>query len=199
MSPFPTEINFFRDVNCRDLAPHPSAAAACPMRSTTGIQEENDCGINYLWRRWSQTPPRSRTGWMVIPQTAQVYVHRIHRLETLPSVCQNSAGGMLLRDPLPFTLSFWPFFFGHCLLSLLWLSCQVSYRARIRRAACQLTHEDLQAWHRSGDGAQISAAELNAFFPGCSCQMLQPLHLIFHACLHEGSGVTHVFGTDRRP
>lgn len=148
------------------LAPHPSATA-CPMRSPTGIQEaKNDCGINYLWRRWSQTPPRSRTGWMVIAQTAQVYVHRIHRLETLPSVCENSAGGMLLRDPLPFTLSFWPFFFGHCLLSLLWLSCQVSIRARIRRARrlSAHTHEDLQAWHRYGDGAQISAAELNAFF-----------------------------------
>ncbi|XP_029688805.1 proline-rich membrane anchor 1 isoform X2 [Takifugu rubripes] len=34
------------------------------MRSTTGIQEENDCGINYFWRRLSQIPPRSRTGWM---------------------------------------------------------------------------------------------------------------------------------------
>lgn len=157
MSPFQTEINFFRDVNGRDLAAHPSAAA-CPMRSTTGIQEENDCGINYLWRRWSQTPPRSRTAWMVIPQTAQVYVRRIHRLETLPSVCENSAGGMLLRDPLPFTLSFWPFFFGHCLLSLVWLSCQVSTAHAAGAPACQLTHEDLQAWHR------YSGAECVFFF-----------------------------------
>uniref|UniRef100_A0AAV2JI54 Uncharacterized protein n=1 Tax=Knipowitschia caucasica TaxID=637954 RepID=A0AAV2JI54_KNICA len=31
---------------------------------------------------------------------------------------------MLVQDLMPFTLSFWPFFFGHCLLSLLLLSCQ---------------------------------------------------------------------------
>lgn len=114
------------------LAPHPTGTA-CPMRSTTGIQEENDCGVNYFWRRLSQIPPRSRTGWMVIPQTAQVYAHRLLRLETLPSVCENSAGGMLLRDPLPFALSFWPFFFGHCLLSLFLLSCQVSTAHQARR------------------------------------------------------------------
>lgn len=33
-------------------------------------------------------------------------------------------------DLMPFTLSFWPFFFGHCLLSLLLLSCQVSIMPR---------------------------------------------------------------------
>lgn len=114
------------------LAPHPTDTA-CPMRSTTGIQEENDCGINYFWRRLSQIPPRSRTGWMVIPQTAQVYVYCIHWLETLPSVCENSAGGMLVQDLLPFTLSFWPLFVGHCLLSLFLLSCQVSTARQARR------------------------------------------------------------------
>ncbi|XP_061824898.1 proline-rich membrane anchor 1 isoform X2 [Nerophis lumbriciformis] len=32
--------------------------------------------------------------------------------------------GMLLQDLMPFTLSCWPFLLGHCLLSLLLLSCQ---------------------------------------------------------------------------
>lgn len=73
------------------LAPHPTGTA-CPMRSTTGIQEENDCGINYFWRRLSQIPPRSRTGWMVIPQTAQVYVYCIHRLETLREQRRRNVG-----------------------------------------------------------------------------------------------------------
>ncbi|TNM95445.1 proline-rich membrane anchor 1 isoform X1 [Takifugu flavidus] len=114
------------------------------MRSTTGIQEENDCGINYFWRRLSQIPPRSRTGWMVIPQTAQVYVYCIHWLETLPSVCENSAGGMLLQDLLPFTLSFWPLFVGHCLLSLFLLSCQGELQRSCSRAVAEKVSEQCQ-------------------------------------------------------
>lgn len=117
---------------------------ACPMRSTTGFQEENDCGINYFWRRLSQISPLNWTGWMVISQTVQAYVYCIHLLETLPSVFENSARGMLVQDLMPFTLSFWPFFFGHCLLSLFLLSCQVS--TAIRRATCQFTHEDRLHW-----------------------------------------------------
>lgn len=98
----------------------------CPMLSTTGFQEENDCGINYFWRRLSQISPLKWTEWMVISQTVQAYEYCIHLLETLPSVFENSAGGMLVQDLMSFTLSFWPFFFGHCLLSLFLLSCQVS-------------------------------------------------------------------------
>lgn len=109
------------------------------MLSTTGFQEENDCGINYFWRRLPQISPLNWTGWMVISQTVQAYVYCIHLLETLPSIFENSARGMLVQDLMPFTLSFWPFFFGHCLLSLFLLSCQV--RATIRRASCQFTHE----------------------------------------------------------
>lgn len=153
MSPFQPQNKLLSRCELSRLAPHPTDTA-CPMRSTTGIQEENDCGINYFWRRLSQIPPRSRTGWMVIPQTAQVYVYCIRWLETLPSVCENSAGGMLVQDLLPFTLSFWPLFVGHCLLSLFLLSCQVS-------TARQFTHEDLQACTVS-DGAQIRAAQPNA-------------------------------------
>lgn len=116
---------------------------ACPMRSTTGFQEENDCGINYFWRRLSQISPLNWTGWMVISQTVQAYVYCINLLETLPSVFENSARGMLVQDLMPFTLSFWPFFFGHCLLSLFLLSCQVSTTTR---RACQFTHEDRLHW-----------------------------------------------------
>lgn len=108
-----------------------ASLSTCPMLATTGFQEENDCGINYLWRRLSQRrPPLEWTGWMVISQTVQAYVYCIHLLETLPSVFENSARGMLVQDLMPFTLSFWPFFFGHCLLSLLLLSCQVSIMPR---------------------------------------------------------------------
>lgn len=99
---------------------------ACPMLSPKGFQEENDCGINYFWRRLSQVSPLNRAGWMVISQTVQAYVYCIHLLETLPSTCEISARGMLVHDLIPFTLSFWPFFFGHCLFSLFLLSCQVS-------------------------------------------------------------------------
>lgn len=114
---------------------------ACPMLPTTGFQEENDCGINYFWRRVS---PPNWTGWMVISQTVQAYVYCIHLLETLSSIFENSSIGMLVQDLLPFTLSFWPFFFGHCLLSLFLLSCQVSIV--LRRATCQFTREERLHW-----------------------------------------------------
>lgn len=117
---------------------------ACPMLSTTGFQEENDCGINYFWRRLSQISPLNWIGWMVISQTVQAYVYCIHLLETLPSIFENSARGMLCQDLMPFTLSFWPFFFGHCLLSLLLLSCQV--RITFKRATWQFTHEKRLHW-----------------------------------------------------
>ncbi|XP_014325033.1 proline-rich membrane anchor 1 [Xiphophorus maculatus] len=95
------------------------------MRSTAGCEEENDWGINYSRRRLSQLQPLKWKGWMVISQTLQAYVYScIHLLETLPSIFENSAGGMLLRDLMPFTLSFWPFFIAHCLLSQLLLSCK---------------------------------------------------------------------------
>ncbi|MEQ2314208.1 hypothetical protein AMECASPLE_009799 [Ameca splendens] len=101
------------------------------MRSTAGCEEENDWGINYSRRRLSQLQPLKWKGWMVISQTLQAYVYYcIHLLESLPSIFENSAGGMLLRDLMPFTLSFWPFFIAHCLLSQLLLSCTVSIALR---------------------------------------------------------------------
>ena len=130
--------NYFPRCELSRFATH-SHRLACPMLSTTGFQEENDCGINYFWRRLSQISPLNWTGWMVISQTVQAYVYCIHLLETLPSIFENSARGMLVQDLMPFTLSFWPFFFGHCLLSLFLLSCQVS--SMIRRATCHFTHE----------------------------------------------------------
>lgn len=115
------ERNYFGHVNGRPR----------PMLPTTGFLEEDDCGINYFWSRLPQTSPPSRTGWMVISQTLQPYVYCIHWLETLPSIFENSSRGMLVQDLMPFTLSFWPFFLGHCLLSLFLLSCQVRKGSRI--------------------------------------------------------------------
>uniref|UniRef100_H3BW85 Proline rich membrane anchor 1 n=1 Tax=Tetraodon nigroviridis TaxID=99883 RepID=H3BW85_TETNG len=47
---------------------------------------------------------------------------------------------MLVRDPLPFTLSFWPFFFGHCLLSLFLLSCQ-HHKGELQRSCSRAVAE----------------------------------------------------------
>lgn len=126
---------------------------ACHMLPTRRFQEENDCGINYFWRRLSQVSPLDWTGWMVISQ--KIHVFCIQLWEKLPTIYQNSAKrGMLVQDLIPFTLSLWPLFFGHCLLSLFLLSCQVSFASG--RATCsfyaweQLTHmylgADLGKW-----------------------------------------------------
>lgn len=117
------------------------------MLAPTGLKEENDCGINYFWRRLSQR--RSLlvewTGWMVISQTVQAYVYCINLLETLPnSVFENSARGMLVQDLMPFTLSFWPFFFGHCLLSLLLLSCQGELQRSCSQTVAEKVSEQCQ-------------------------------------------------------
>ncbi|XP_027131043.1 proline-rich membrane anchor 1-like isoform X1 [Larimichthys crocea] len=114
------------------------------MLSTTGFQEENDCGINYFWRRLSQISPLKWTEWMVISQTVQAYEYCIHLLETLPSVFENSAGGMLVQDLMSFTLSFWPFFFGHCLLSLFLLSCQGELQRSCSRTVAEKVSEQCQ-------------------------------------------------------
>ncbi|XP_072313797.1 proline-rich membrane anchor 1 [Eucyclogobius newberryi] len=122
-----------------------------------GLQEENGCGIKCLWRRLSQRrPPLEWTGWMVISGTLQAYVYCIHLLETLPSsVFKNSARGMLVQDLMPFTLSFWPFFFGHCLLSLLLLSCQ----GELQRSCSQTVAEKVS------DQCQLA----------CQCRRYPPL------------------------
>ncbi|XP_033844095.1 proline-rich membrane anchor 1 [Periophthalmus magnuspinnatus] len=127
------------------------------MLATTGLQEENGCGIKYLWRRLSQRRPLLEwTGWMVISDTLQAYVYCIHLLETLPSsVFKNSARGMLVQDLMPFTLSFWPFFFGHCLLSLLLLSCQ----GELQRSCSQTVAEKVS------DQCQLA----------CQCRRYPPL------------------------
>ncbi|XP_020500925.1 proline-rich membrane anchor 1 [Labrus bergylta] len=114
------------------------------MLSTTGIQEEIDCGINYFWRRLSQISPPNWTGWMVISQTVQAYVYCIHLLETLPNIFENSSRGMLVQDLMPFTLSFWPFFFGHCLLSLFLLSCQGELQRSCSRTVAEKVSEQCQ-------------------------------------------------------
>ncbi|XP_034530875.1 proline-rich membrane anchor 1 [Notolabrus celidotus] len=114
------------------------------MISTTGFQEETDCGINYFWRRLSQISPLNWTGWMVISQTVQAYVYCIHWLETLPSIFENSSRGMLVQDLMPFTLSFWPFFFGHCLLSLFLLSCQGELQRSCSRTVAEKVSEQCQ-------------------------------------------------------
>ncbi|XP_070777181.1 proline-rich membrane anchor 1 [Enoplosus armatus] len=114
------------------------------MLPTTGFQEENDCGINYFWRRLPQTSPLNWTGWMVISQTVQAYVYCIHLLETLPSIFENSARGMLVQDLMPFTLSLWPFFFGHCLLSLFLLSCQGELQRSCSQTVAEKVSEQCQ-------------------------------------------------------
>ncbi|XP_026209754.1 proline-rich membrane anchor 1 [Anabas testudineus] len=114
------------------------------MLPSTGFQEENDCGINYFWRRLSQISPPSWTGWMVISQTVQAYAYCIHLLETLPSVFENSSRGMLVQDLMPFTLSFWPFFFGHCLFSLFLFSCQGELQRSCSRSVAEKVSEQCQ-------------------------------------------------------
>ncbi|XP_034714758.1 proline-rich membrane anchor 1 [Etheostoma cragini] len=114
------------------------------MLSTTGFQEENDCGINYFWSRLSQISPLNWTGWMVISQTVQAYVYCIHLLESLPIIFENSARGMLVQDLMPFTLSFWPFFFGHCFLSLFLLSCQGELQRSCSRTVAEKVSEQCQ-------------------------------------------------------
>lgn len=119
------------------------------MLASRGVQEDHGCGINYLRRRPSQRrrrPPPEWTGWMVISRTVQAYVYCIHLLETLPSsVFENSARGMLLvQDLMPFTLSFWPLFFGHCLLSLLLLSCQGELQRSCSQTVAEKVSEQCQ-------------------------------------------------------
>ncbi|KAM4624891.1 proline-rich membrane anchor 1 [Polymixia lowei] len=114
------------------------------MLPTTGFQEENDCGINYFWRRLSQISQLNWIGWMVISKTVQSYVYCIHLFETLPSVFENSARGMLVQDLMPFTLSFWPFFFGHCLLSLFLLSCQGELQRSCSQSVAEKVSEQCQ-------------------------------------------------------
>lgn len=83
---------------------------------------------------------------VVIARAAQAYVYCIHLLETLPrSVLENSAGGMLLvQDLMPFTLSFWPLLFGHCLLSLLLLSCQGELQRSCSQTVAEKVSEQCQ-------------------------------------------------------
>lgn len=111
------------------------------MPPTTEIQEQNEYGINYFWRRQSQISPLTWIGWMRISQTVKSYAYRACLLATLSSVFEKSAGGMLVQDLIPFTLSFWPLLFGHCILSLVLLSCQVGIV--FVRAYCNFTHGEL--------------------------------------------------------
>ncbi|XP_037343250.1 proline-rich membrane anchor 1 isoform X2 [Pungitius pungitius] len=114
------------------------------MLSITGSQEEKDCGVNYFWRRSSQTSPLNWPGWMVISQTVQAYAYCVRLLESPPTIFENSARGMLVRDLMPFTLSFWPFFLGHCLLSLFLLSCQGELQRSCSRTVAEKVSEECQ-------------------------------------------------------
>ncbi|XP_037550649.1 LOW QUALITY PROTEIN: proline-rich membrane anchor 1 [Nematolebias whitei] len=112
------------------------------MLPTTGSEEENAWGINYLW---SQISPRSwRKGWMVVSQTAPACVCCTLWLDTLTSTFKNSAKGMLVQDLMPFTLSFWPVFFCHCLLSLFLLSCQGELQRSCSRTVAEKVSEQCQ-------------------------------------------------------
>uniref|UniRef100_A0A3Q3WT22 Uncharacterized protein n=1 Tax=Mola mola TaxID=94237 RepID=A0A3Q3WT22_MOLML len=51
---------------------------------------------------------------------------------------------MLVQDLMPFTLSFWPFFFGHCLLSLFLLSCQGELQRSCSRTVAEKVSEQCQ-------------------------------------------------------
>lgn len=55
---------------------------------------------------------------------SSIYVYHVYLVVTLHSFFENSTGGMLVQDLMPFTFSLWPFLFGHCLLSLVIHSCQ---------------------------------------------------------------------------
>ncbi|AWP16522.1 putative proline-rich membrane anchor 1-like [Scophthalmus maximus] len=114
----------------------------CPMLSTTGFQEEHDRGVKYFWGRPTHTSPLKWTGWMVISQIVQAYVRRIRLLGTLPSVFENR--GMLVQDLMPFTLSCWPLFLGHCLLSLFLLSCQGELQRSCSRTVAEKVSEQCQ-------------------------------------------------------
>ncbi|XP_067099967.1 proline-rich membrane anchor 1-like [Osmerus mordax] len=108
------------------------------MPSITEFQY--DCGINYCWRPLSQLPP-NWIRWMIISQTVQSYVYCVSLFDTLPSVFEKSAGGMLVQHLLPFTLSLWPLLFGHCLLSQVLLSCQGELqRSCLQSAAEEVSH-----------------------------------------------------------
>nr|XP_015825572.2 LOW QUALITY PROTEIN: proline-rich membrane anchor 1 [Nothobranchius furzeri] len=117
---------------------------ARPMLPTPGSEEEHDWGLNYFWRRLSKISPLSWNGWMVISQTLQAYVHCVRLLETLTCISENSARGMLVQDLMPFTLSFWPFFFCHCLLSLFLLSCQGELQRSCLRTVAEKVSEQCQ-------------------------------------------------------
>uniref|UniRef100_A0A3B3YSR9 Uncharacterized protein n=1 Tax=Poecilia mexicana TaxID=48701 RepID=A0A3B3YSR9_9TELE len=65
---------------------------------------------------------------------------------------------MLLRDLMPFTLSFWPFFIAHCLLSQLSLSCKVSI-GEIQRSCSRTVAEKV------GEQCQVA----------CHCRRYPPL------------------------
>lgn len=112
---------------------------------------------------------------MVISQTVQAYVHSIHPLETPPSVIENSARGMLVQDLMPSLLSFWPFFFGHCLLSLFLLSCQVSTRQGERHAHARTRGYRLDSKAKRGILIYRAAG---------LCINAAPF-LILHVCLHR--------------
>uniref|UniRef100_A0A3P9HGS8 Si:dkey-85n7.6 n=1 Tax=Oryzias latipes TaxID=8090 RepID=A0A3P9HGS8_ORYLA len=51
---------------------------------------------------------------------------------------------MLVQDLIPFTLSFWPLFFGHCLLSLFLLSCQGEIQRSCSRSVAEKVSEQCQ-------------------------------------------------------
>ncbi|KAM3595512.1 uncharacterized protein V6R79_024566 [Siganus canaliculatus] len=51
---------------------------------------------------------------------------------------------MLVQDLMPFTLGFWPFFFGHCLLSLFLLSCQGELQRSCSRTVAEKVSEQCQ-------------------------------------------------------
>uniref|UniRef100_A0A667WH83 Proline rich membrane anchor 1 n=1 Tax=Myripristis murdjan TaxID=586833 RepID=A0A667WH83_9TELE len=51
---------------------------------------------------------------------------------------------MLVQDLMPFTLSFWPFFFGHCLLSLFLLSCQGELQRSCSQTVAEKVSEQCQ-------------------------------------------------------
>ncbi|KAM9433102.1 proline-rich membrane anchor 1-like isoform 1-T1 [Salvelinus alpinus] len=114
------------------------------MPPTTEIQEQNEYGINYFWRRQSQISPRTWIGWMRISQTVQSYAYRACLLATLSSVFEKSSGGMLVQDLIPFILSFWPLLFGHCILSLVLLSCQGELQRSCSQTVAEKVSEHCQ-------------------------------------------------------
>ncbi|XP_054653034.1 proline-rich membrane anchor 1 isoform X1 [Dunckerocampus dactyliophorus] len=52
--------------------------------------------------------------------------------------------GMLLQDLMPFTLSWWPFLFAHCLLSLFLLSCQGELQRSCSQTAAEKVSQQCQ-------------------------------------------------------